>query len=147
MKLNDRTVTATRPALPPDKSEIIIFDEDVPGFGLRIRSGGSRTWVYQYKLGAQHRRITLGKFPKVSAKNARKKVDALASRVGLGEDPADQKAERRSRVAETFEAIQALFLASQQKRLKPRSYAEVERHLTAHCKPLHKLAVSQIDRR
>ena len=48
MRLNDRTVTNTNPALPPGKNEAIIFDEDMPGFGLRLRKAGARTWVYQY---------------------------------------------------------------------------------------------------
>ena len=146
MKLNDRTVTATKPALPAGKSEVLIFDEDAPGFAIRIREGGSRVWIYQFKLGERHRRITLGRFPKVSAKRAREAVDILASKVGLGIDPAQEKHDQRAQ-AETFESVQNLFLAAQAKRLKPRSLAEVERHLTVHCKPLHKLAVTKIGRR
>jgi hypothetical protein len=42
------------------KSEAIFFDDDIPGFGLRVRAGGSRTFVFQYKLGAKHRRMALG---------------------------------------------------------------------------------------
>lgn len=55
MRLNDRTVTNTNPALPPGKNEAIIFDEDMPGFGLRLRKAGARTWVYQYWMGERSR--------------------------------------------------------------------------------------------
>ena len=58
MKLTQKTVAALD--LPKGKSETIVFDEDLPGFGLRIRAGGKRTWVYQFKVGNQHRRMTLG---------------------------------------------------------------------------------------
>ncbi len=33
--------------LPPDRSDIIFWDDGLPGFGLRIRAGGSRTWLVQ----------------------------------------------------------------------------------------------------
>jgi hypothetical protein len=38
----------TRPAvaaltLPAGKSELLVFDDALPGFGVRIRSGGKRT--------------------------------------------------------------------------------------------------------
>ena len=46
--------------LPEGKAEAIIFDDDLPGFGLRMRSSGARTWIFQFKIGSQHRRITLG---------------------------------------------------------------------------------------
>ena len=58
MKLTQRTVDTLD--LPKGKSEAIIFDEDLPGFGLRIRAGGKRVWIFQFKLGNQHRRMTLG---------------------------------------------------------------------------------------
>jgi len=46
-------------ALPAGKREHIYWDEDFPGFGARLRLGGSRVWVYQYKIGAKQRRVTL----------------------------------------------------------------------------------------
>ena len=38
----------------------IWFDDDVPGFGLRVRDTGSRSWIYQYKIGGKTRRLVLG---------------------------------------------------------------------------------------
>ncbi|HZC55485.1 MAG TPA: Arm DNA-binding domain-containing protein, partial [Xanthobacteraceae bacterium] len=59
MKLT--TVTVRTQALPAGKSEAIFFDDDIPGFGLRIRDGGSRRFVFQYKLSTKQRRMALGK--------------------------------------------------------------------------------------
>ena len=58
VKLNKPTVERLK--LPPGKSELIVFDEALPGFGLRIRAGGKRTWIAQYRAGAKQRRVTLG---------------------------------------------------------------------------------------
>jgi hypothetical protein len=43
MKLTATTVKTAE--LPAGKTEAIFFDDDIPGFGLRLREGGSsRTW-------------------------------------------------------------------------------------------------------
>ena len=51
MKLTARTVAALR--LPPGKTDVIFFDEAMPGFGYRLRvaAGGkiSGSWVAQYR--------------------------------------------------------------------------------------------------
>jgi integrase len=145
MRLNDRTVTASSPILPRGKNETIFFDEDMPGFGLRLREGGSRTWVYQYWLGDRSRRVTLGKWPKLSAKQARELVDHLAAKVALGQDPAEAKFEDRARKT-SFGDIAGLYLAAQATRLRPRSLVEVERHLNVHAKPLHGQPVDKLRR-
>src|SRR5208337_4768458 len=58
MKLTKATIA--RLQLTESKSDEIFFDDDVPGFGLRIRAGGKKTWILQYRVGKQQRRITLG---------------------------------------------------------------------------------------
>jgi hypothetical protein len=58
MKLNKAMVA--RLTLPAGKSDLIVFDEDLAGFGLRLRAGGSAVWVAQYRVGAKQRRVTLG---------------------------------------------------------------------------------------
>jgi hypothetical protein len=77
MRLNKATVD--RLELPPGKTELIVFDEGLPGFGLRIRAGGKRTWIAQYRLGSKQRRVTLGTVNTFEADEARKHArDALA---------------------------------------------------------------------
>src|SRR5262245_42506767 len=70
MKLTETAVAAI--TLDPRQDEAITFDEDIPGFGLRLRAGGSRTFVFQYKIGGKHRRMTLGKHPALKTAEARK---------------------------------------------------------------------------
>ena len=55
MKFTNRTVAVL--TLDTSESERIVWDDDIPGLGLRMRAGGSRNWVFQYKIGAKHRRI------------------------------------------------------------------------------------------
>ena len=97
MKLTAATVRSI--SLPAGKSETIHFDDALGGFGLRLRGNGakiSKTWVYQYKIGDQQRRVTLGPVAALDAGRARDTAKDLAARVRLGEDPAHSKAEARA---------------------------------------------------
>jgi integrase len=145
MKLTQKTVAAL--TLPGGKSEAIFFDDDLPGFGVRIRAGGSRTWVYQFKIGDQHRRITLGSASALTPARARESAAELHAAVRLGRDPAGEKFEGRVRAAETMAAILPAYLGRQRGHLRPRSYVECERHLLKNCKPLLGLPIAKIDRR
>ena len=145
MKLTQKNVAAL--ALPDGKSEAIFFDDDLPGFGIRIRVGGSRTWIYQYKIGNQNRRVTLGSLAALTPACARDTAAEMHAMVRLGRDPAGEKTEGRARAAETMIAVVQSYLTYQSGHLRPRSYRELERHLLRYCKPLHGLQLHKIDRR
>jgi hypothetical protein len=131
--------------LPKRKRESIVFDDDLSGFGLRLREGGSRVWIYQYKVGNKHRRITFGKFPAIDPTKARQIAGELHAKVRLGLDPASERAESRARADETFGACIRLFLAWQRGRVK--SFRDVERHLVRNLAALHNLPLAKIDQR
>jgi integrase len=140
-------INIAKVVVPPGKTEIIQFDDDVPGFGLRIRVGGSATWIFQYRQGNKQRRLSLGSAAAIPAQNARTRATELHARVRLGEDPAGQKIESRTRAVETLGSILRPFLLVKKAALKPRSYEQVERHLLMHAKRLHGLQTTAIDRR
>ena len=131
--------------LPVGKSEAIHFDDGIPGFGIRIRAGGSRSFIFQYKIGTKHRRIALGSVRAVDFTETRKEAQRLYARVKLGEDPAGDKAEAKVRATETLGAAAAQFLARQRAR-ELRSYDDIERHL-GYAKVLHGLQLASISRR
>jgi hypothetical protein len=133
--------------LPVGRAEAIIFDDDIPGFGIRLRKAGSRTLVFQYQLGNRQRRLTLGPANALDIGKARETAKDLYAAVRLGRDPAGEKAAAKVRAGETFEAAVRLFLARQKARLRARSYRDVERHLLLHARPLHGLQLAKIERR
>ena len=143
MKLTQKTTDAL--TLPKGKSEIIYWDEDLGGFGLRIRRGGSRTWIYQYDIGRRTRRMTLGASTALSPARARSAANDLHAKVRLGTDPAAEKSEGRTQMS-VADALRN-YLAHQRTRLKWRSYIEVERHLLKNCKSLHRSPLAKVDRR
>ena len=139
------TVTSTASlTLPAGKTDHIEFDDEIPGFGLRIREGGARTLVFQYKIGAKQRRMKLGRLGAVDFKNARKKAMIYSGRVADGEDPAGEKAETRAKAHKTFGALVVDFLDHKRETLRPRSYPDLERHLLVYAKTLHGLQIDRI---
>jgi integrase len=131
------------------KAEHIVFDETMPGFGLRIRVGDKkqhRTFIAQYKIGSKHRRITLGNVAKVTLEDAKQRAKIIFGKVADGKDPANEKAEARQVASHTLAAKIADYLEAKAASMKPRSCAETKRHLEYHWKPLHGLALGSIGR-
>jgi Arm DNA-binding domain len=52
----------------PQPKNIIVYDEEVVGFGIRITSGGTRAFILTYRIDARERRITIGAWPDWSVK-------------------------------------------------------------------------------
>src|SRR5262249_57194351 len=104
------------------KTDHIEFDDEIPGSGLRLRESGSRTFVFQYKVGDRNRRMNLGAVSAVNFAEARKTAQNLYHRVKLGEDPASDKAGAKLKAAATFPAVAPRTLAHQRSRRRPRAY-------------------------
>ena len=145
MKINKTAIAGAE--LPAGKTEWKFWDDDIPGFGLRIRKGGARTLIFQYRQGTKQRKLTLGSATALGIEAARSEARRLHAQVGLGHDPAGHKVEARARAAETFGALLKPYLDHKRKELRPRSFIEVTRHLMTHAKPLHGRQLVQIDRR
>ena len=144
MKLTNESVARLK--LQEGKSERLEFDKDLPGFGIRLRGGGKRTWVVQYRLGTKQRRLTLGSLAAIDAIEARRRAKSALANVHLGRDPQMQKVETRAQAAITLGSIVEQYLPRAKRKLKPRSYAEVERHLNVHWKPLSEMALAKVSR-
>jgi integrase len=118
-----------------------------PGFGLRIRDGGKRTWIVQYRVGAKQRRVTLGTVETLNADEARKRARSALSKVHLGHDPQLEKGETRTQAVITLAAITERYLEERAaNRLKPKTLAEVTRSLRDHWKPPHRLPLAKVAR-
>jgi len=145
MKLTTRAIETL--SLPAGKSDCIVFDDDVAGFGIRLRPSGSKNWIYQYRIGTKQRRMLLGSVTAVPLPLARKNAGELEARVRLGQDPALDKENAKRASADTFGALGDKYLEARKPELRPRSYKEVARHLTKHCKPLQGQPVTAISQR
>jgi integrase len=141
------TATVRSLALPTGRQDKTFWDDVLPGFGLRLRAGGGRSWVVQYDFGTATRRITIGPAAAVHLGEARERAKDILAKVRLGQDPAMQKIEARLRASETLGALLPRYLAYQRARLRPRSFDQVEHHLLVHARTLHSHPIATISQR
>jgi len=77
--------------------------------------------------------VTLGTTENLDPADARQRAKDVLAKVHLGRDPQTEKAERRVQASVTVGVVVERYLDERAaKRLKPRSFEEVERHLKKH---------------
>ena len=159
MKLTQKDVKTLK--LPPGKTDKIFFDDSVPGFGLRIRAGGSRTWIFQYmpRGGGTEQRMSLGSAKLISLDRARdgyREIDNhkvefkirgardLYQLVLEGQDPKAMRRQAVLKTAQTFESLMKKYLERQVSEVRKSTYRDIARHLTKHAQCLHDLPIAKI---
>jgi integrase len=122
---------------PADKDDIVIWDDSLPGFGVRLR-GDSKTWLVQYRFGVQQRRESLGDIRQVTLEDARKAARQRFAKLRLGVDPAAERAKARAEAALvklTVGNVAERYLDAKASALRPRTYNQAKLHFTDHWKP------------
>jgi len=109
-KITKRTVDALRAAA--DGREVVLWDSEIKGFGVRVRRG-VKTYVLQYRVGggrdAPLRKLTIGKHGSPwTADEARAEARRLLVLVAHGKDPAGAKA--AAKAAPTVSELAQRFL-------------------------------------
>ena len=146
MKFDVHTVAEA--ALPPGKTDHIEWDDDLPGFGLRLRAGGNRSWVAQYRTAdGRTRRTSIAIVAKLSPADARQAARKILAKVALGHDPQGEKAAQRQQAVRTVRALIAAYLEAKQPELRPESFRVTKLYLTGpYFKALQVLAVIAVTR-
>lgn len=116
----------------------IIWDSDLIGFGLRIRPGGSKTFIAQYRAGGGRsgmtRRYTVGRYGVVTVDEARSEAKKILAAATQGSDPS--KARQAKRREMTVEQLIGQFAAKGTDHLKPRNCKWMLARLRHHVVPL-----------
>src|SRR5262245_10534997 len=106
--------------LPTGKTDHIVWDDDCPGLGLRLR-GPNRTWVIQYRFGKRQRRISLD-VNNFNLEAARRAARNYLAKVQLGQDPAadrDKLRETAPAMTLTLGDIAPRYIAAKTDMLRP----------------------------
>lgn len=143
----DRNTIGKLPAPIGGKFDIVHWDNDLPGLGLRILKSGSRSWVVRYRVGRRQRMITLGKMSLISPGQARTKAGEILAKAKLGEDVSAEIRSKKAASGATLDELIALFISRYvEKNQKPNTRTETKRFLLVKWKPLHQLAVKEVTR-
>lgn len=96
--ISKRTVDAAMPA----SKDVILWDEKLPGFGLKVTPAGGKSYLYRFRLarpGEAERtapaKYSIGKHGELAPEQARKRAQELAALVAQGIDPRELEADSR----------------------------------------------------
>jgi integrase len=118
VRLTDLSLKSLR---PPQEGQRTYTDDALPGFGVRISQGGSRTFVLVH--GPTRRRETIGRFPPLTLQEARAEARRRLAQYTLG---------KLALIPITVEDAVAQFIAAAEKRNKPRTVRDYRRLLKRH---------------
>ena len=118
----------------PGKGSKISYDDDVPGFGVRVTAGGFKSFVLNYVTRAgRERRFTIGSAENWQTTAARERARELKRNIDAGGDPLGDKEDERAApaVAELIER----FVAEHVVRKRPSTSRAYQQMLDLHIRP------------
>jgi integrase len=141
MKLTTAAVTAL--IMPAGKSDHIEWDDDLPGFGVRLRND-RKSFVCQYRIGARQRRESLGDVRKVRLEAARKIARQRFASVELGVDPKPSAPDAVASLS--LARVADLYLAARKDVVRPNTYRAAAHYFAVQWKPFRERPIASINR-
>lgn len=78
---------------------------EASGLGIRVMPSGSKSWIYRFTLNGKRQKMTLGKYPAVSLKQARELLLKAQSIKEQGINPIEDQHHERSKEIYTVEKL------------------------------------------
>ncbi|NTG86377.1 tyrosine-type recombinase/integrase [Agrobacterium rhizogenes] len=121
-----------------DGTDYVIWDNRLPGFGLRVRPSGAKSFTYVYRQHGKLKRLTI---KALTPEDAYDRAKELAAQHYGGGDPAAEKqearqeADKKSKVPTVGEVLDSFVTNHAKVHLKPKTWTEYERSVEKLLKP------------
>ena len=97
-KLQYRSLSMrTVDGLSGDGKDVIFWDRELQGFGVRVYPSGTKVYLVQSRGPRGSKRVTLGRHGVISADRARRRAASIVARIKAGEEPEPLPARPRIR--------------------------------------------------
>jgi integrase len=131
-----RVTAETVNALQPGAKDYFLWDDKVPGFGIKVTPKGAKVYLLQYRLGGRGhktKRYTIGNGEALKAQAARRIAEELYGDVRKGKDiAAVRREERRVAVDLAFKPFVKDFCDTTLKAEWPKSWKQTQSCLELH---------------
>jgi integrase len=131
MRLTEKSVAR----ITPGDRDVFEWDDAMPGFGVRVKPSGAKSYIIQYRQGAVSKRMTIGSSVLFRLEQARERARRLLSAAKEGGDPAAER--DRARTAPKVSDLVDRYLAEHAElSKKPSSLSADRRNIANHIRPL-----------
>jgi integrase len=107
-----------------DKGQVFYWDDELAGFGMYVGTK-SKTWCVQQRIGNKTKRVVLGKYPTMTAEQARKAAKKGIGKLAAGIDTVKEKREQNIKAVTLGEVFTAFLDVRQLKPKTVRDYTGV----------------------
>jgi integrase len=139
--------SVARIKVPEGAKDILVFDDSLPGFGIRKFASGKASYFVKYNVGRQQRKLTLGSVVPGALADMRKEASKVLAQARLGQDVAGEKKKAQAKHSATLGSLVERYIQERSSELRPRTLEGFSLHLRKHWLSLHGLAVDAIARR
>jgi integrase len=132
-KLTKRTIDAL--AADPDGRDVIHFDDEIRGFGVRVKKSGAKSYVLKYRNRfGQQRKFHIARVGDITPDQARDKAEKLRGLIADGKDPVTDRNSEKN--AQTVAELCDEYLEAEEGRIKASTLAVDKSRISRHVKPL-----------
>lgn len=131
-KLTKRTVEKIEPC----SADVFAWDDELRGFGVRVKPSGLRSYIVQYRNAyGRSKRMTIGEHGRLTAEEARREARLILAEVERGNDPAEVRSTARK--APTLAELCGRYVSEHaMEHKKAASIAADERNIRNHVVPI-----------
>jgi integrase len=131
-----------------EKGQVFYWDDELAGFGMYIGTK-SKTWCVQQRIGNKTKRVVLGKFPTMTAEQARNAAKKEIGKLAAGIDSVKEKREQNIKAVTLGEVFTDFLEARQLKPKTVKDYVGVMKNIYPDWQKLPITAISRdaVDRR
>lgn len=109
IRISNSRVGKITPPTPKDDgtpTQVFYRDDQLLGFGLRVTSGGAKSYFIEKRINGRNKRITIGRHGQITPEQARKHAQKLLGEIVTGRDPLAEKRAKAARSATLKQAYE-----------------------------------------
>lgn len=127
--LNNQPVKLTKTVVDkaqiPDRGQSFIRDSVLKGFGLRITSQGTKSFIVEKRIDGRVKRQTIGRYGALTVEEARRHSQHILGQIAIGKDPIAERRKKQVQSTTLEQAFEAFKKA--RKTLKPKTLRDYSR--------------------